>query len=522
MFTKKHILFTLLCMVSVSVLNAQLAIRPGLELPEFKFSAQKTQSRNGQGPELPEYVDNTLSDYFPEIVSQYGGSCAQAAGIHYLFTYEMNRTLDRKVKSSTKANTFSYRWIWNLLNEGKDQGGHSSDGIEITMNAGCVSVADFGDESTSDWKWPSGYNKYYKALHYRTKTMSKIDLTRREGIETMMAYMNDKQDGLKGGGIAGFSLSNDHWGKKDYTGPSNTGYTALMDMIGGTGGAHAMTLVGYDLAVEYDCNGDSIIQDDEKGAFILVNSWGSWWGSEGRAYIPFKFFLDAGKDEESMYKYNAQALCIETEYIEPTMTIKLTLNYTSRNDITTRFGVGDGKQSTGPASGAVVDTPILKCNGGDHNMQGTPLYSGDKIEMGFDLSPIRDKAKQMKAPCWLIIMGKAIVGKSGSGRIIDATVYDHVDGTEYSTTFNENSNKIKPGYQVFKVPTSDAVKRNNVWYEPVKTSASYVFQPKDITEIINWRGYYGIRESDGHYAKMLIRNYDAQNRKLTIEIKHYE
>lgn len=520
--TWKYISVTLCFLISVSGLQAQLAIRPGLDLPELKISSLRSQSRNGSTPDLPQYIDNSLSDYFPDIVSQYGGSCAQAAGIHYLFTYEMNRTLDRKVKSNKKENTFSYRWIWNLLNGGKDEGGFSSDGIEITMSAGCMSVADFGDESSSDYKWPSGYSKYYNAMHYKTKTMSYIDLTTKEGIETMMQYMNDKNDGLKGGGIAGFSLSNDHWGKKSYYGPSNTGYETLMDMVDGSGGAHAMTLVGYDLAVEFDCNGDGVIDEDEKGAFILVNSWGSWWGSDGRAYIPFKFFLDAGKYEDSMLKYNARGLCIETEYVEPTITMKLTLNYTSRNDIVTRFGVADGNHNTAPAQGAVVDTPILKCNGGDHNMQGVRLYSGDQIEMGFDLSSLRTQAKSMKAPCWMIVFGKNVVGKSGKGKILNATVHDYVDGTEYTTVFGNDINDIHVGYYVYKIPTTSLLKRNDVWYEPVKTSASHVFEPKDINATVNWKGYYGIREADGKYSKMLIRNYDHQSNTLTIDIKHYE
>ena len=118
--TWKYISVTLCFLISVSGLQAQLAIRPGLDLPELKISSLRSQSRNGSTPDLPQYIDNSLSDYFPDIVSQYGGSCAQAAGIHYLFTYEMNRTLDRKVKSNKKENTFSYRWIWNLLNGGKD------------------------------------------------------------------------------------------------------------------------------------------------------------------------------------------------------------------------------------------------------------------------------------------------------------------------------------------------------------------------------------------------------------------
>ena len=74
------------------------------------------------GQELPQYVDNSVNKYFPPIIDQSGGSCAQASSIGYVFTYEMNRHLDRDA-SASPANRFSYQFIWNLVNDGVDQGG---------------------------------------------------------------------------------------------------------------------------------------------------------------------------------------------------------------------------------------------------------------------------------------------------------------------------------------------------------------------------------------------------------------
>ena len=48
-----------------------------------------------------------------------GGSCAQASGIGYMFTYEINRLLDRDAHASAD-HRFSYQFSWNLLNDGQD------------------------------------------------------------------------------------------------------------------------------------------------------------------------------------------------------------------------------------------------------------------------------------------------------------------------------------------------------------------------------------------------------------------
>lgn len=48
----------------------------------------------------------------------------------------------------------------------------------------------------------------------------------------------------------------------------------------GTGVDHALTIVGYDDRIEFDINGNGIYGEeaaDERGAWILVNSWGNEW-----------------------------------------------------------------------------------------------------------------------------------------------------------------------------------------------------------------------------------------------------
>ena len=75
----------------------------GAQVPIVQRSALRVSS------ELPQSVDNSLSKYFPPLIDQKGGSCAQASAIGYMYTYEMNRLLDRDA-SAYPANRFSYQY----------------------------------------------------------------------------------------------------------------------------------------------------------------------------------------------------------------------------------------------------------------------------------------------------------------------------------------------------------------------------------------------------------------------------
>ena len=92
---------------------------------------------------LPSFVDNSKLTYFPPIIDQKGGSCAQASGIGYMFTYEINCLLDRNASAST-ANQFAYLFTWNMVNDGDDTGGFVDEGLMIALNFGVMCESDYG------------------------------------------------------------------------------------------------------------------------------------------------------------------------------------------------------------------------------------------------------------------------------------------------------------------------------------------------------------------------------------------
>ena len=249
----------------------------------------KTASR---GDMLPASVDNSRQKYFVPVFNQgSNNSCSQASGVRYVFSYEVNRMLDRD--ASDPANVFCYHFTWNFLNEGENQGSHSFLGYDLMKECGTLDMTQFEDKEYSypqQTQWVSGYDIYTKAMNYRVGSYSKFNLKTREGIDLLRRYIYDHGDGSEAGGIASISYDTDDWGLKRYEGPSQTsvGYVVTKE---GKDGPHAITVVGYDDTVEYDFDGNGSISEDERGAFIFVNSWGTIWGTEGKCYIPYSVLL---------------------------------------------------------------------------------------------------------------------------------------------------------------------------------------------------------------------------------------
>lgn len=506
------VLFSLLTAVSLTLsAQDQILIRPGLKIPQLQLKAVSK--------ERPQSLDNSYSPYFPPILYQYGGSCAQASGIHYLFSYEMNRVLERPVNNSSK-NYFSYRYTWHFLNGGHDEGSLVSDGIEIAMKQGLVTAANYGSsQSESYYRWPSGYNKYYDAMHYRVRTMNEVVLSDQAGINTLIDYMVDKQDGHPGGGIASFSI--DEWGYTTYNGPSELGYKTILTLNGNTG-PHAMTLVGYDLSVEYDCNGDGEIQDSERGAFVLVNSWDTWWGSNGRAYIPFHYFT-APVSDGGLPSYYKDALCIEAEYREPLITVSAKITYSSRNDLAISIGSADGAQAEHQTAKTSVLPPIFRGQGGDNYMQGLPFEASKTIEIGIDYSEKASVLDTMKAPCFFLNVSRTVMGKAGNGYVKSVSVHDYRSGKEvvYTKDFTNQEGALnKLGTHRFKVPTKPWVKRRETWLEQTTTSAcpvEFVYKADDSAPT------YSIRTANGSdYASMKLVGYDEKSGKVKLKFEYYD
>ena len=373
-----------------------------------------TNTRSASSAVLPEGVDNSTLKYFPPVFSQLGNSCSQASGVRYVYTYELNRLLDRAADSP--EHIFNYHFTWNYLNEGNDQGSHPELGYNMMKVAGAVTLSDMNDESaaTSSTTWMTGYDKYLRAMNYRVKSYSKFTLKTREGIDRLRQYLYNRGEEGEPGGVVTFSCKSSDWKEVTYKGTSVTGLTHMITRPG-TDGAHALTIAGYDDTVAYDLNGDGEITEDERGAFIVVNSWGTWWGSEGKCYYPYKYFLLPAA-EGGLADLDAEALMVEPEIHTPLVVFRVKLTYTSRNDLYFRLGVAEGDAAS---PSVILDYPLMLTQGGDYYMQGNgTLESFKTIEVGLNFTDILADFQSFHSPKFFLISCSSYLRKIPFGTYI--------------------------------------------------------------------------------------------------------
>ncbi len=359
---------------------------------------------------LPQYVDNSTNKYFPPVINQNGGSCAQASSIGYVFTYEMNRYLDRD--ASLPENRFSYQYIWNLVNDGVDQGGFAEDGLFVAMRSGAMTETDFSTLTLYDFTWPSGFEKYHNALRYRVSRF----VTFPRDVDVYKEYLAGT-DG-KPGGILSFSGHCQGWDMiTDYDGPSGTGYKALVKSLPKSG-AHAMTIVGYDDLVCFtDDNGQK-----HEGAFIVVNSWGTSVHDRGRFYYPYDFFRSQSVLSQVL---SDDAITAEVKYQEPQILFKLTIDYTSRDDLAYNIGATD-VVAAGVPNQYYLQTGLSN-KGGDHYMRGT--YDKEPLEFALDLTDHIKNSSSDYCRYFLKIVRTAKGKKKGTGTLRALSVIDYRSGT---------------------------------------------------------------------------------------------
>lgn len=450
--------------------------------------------------DLPEYVDNSILKYFPPIISQIGGSCAQASTIGYMFTYEMNRLLDRS--ADVPENRFSYLYAWNFINHGEDDGSISLDGLNLGLTNGIMTEADFPNETyTNQFLWGSGYDKYLRGIHYRVKNYVEMDITDDASVTLLKRYLYNGGESGRPGKIVVFSSGSLNW-KIDnyYAGPSHTGYRSLLTALP-TGGAHAMTIVGYDDSVELSAPDGT----KASGAFIVVNSHGSFSHDNGHFYLPYWFFTHPKASGEIL---SPEVTGVGVEYHQPLLVFRVAFKYSSRNDLSFRVGVADKPYSTIAKDEYAVS--IMYNQGGDYPMQG--FGKSADMEVAFNATNLLKFAENYKDPKFFLAITRKNNGKSGDGYIKSFSVYDYRQGEDSPVIYvcNEiNNNAIAMGDNVYGAATT----------ETTKTSASSI----DWLDTIKWTprvAPFVVRTADGKYVKVNFIKYDKASGKIVMKYRY--
>ena len=453
---------------------------------------------------LPDGVDNSKSKYFPPIINQQGGSCAQASYIGYMFTYEMNRLLDRDA-SASPANRFSYFYTWNFVNDGYDQGSFGPDGIKLALGNGIITEQDFPENAAYKFKWASGYEKYLNAIHYRASAVEFIEVKNLEGLNKVRRYLYDHNEESRSGGIVTFSSKAQNWiFDNNYSGPSATGYSCLLTKLA-TEGSHAMTIVGYDDLVDFNAPDGTV----SKGAFIVCNSWGQDYHDRGRFYLPYWFWLQSGRDTAQL---GTDVVTVKPSYKAPSIVFRVSMDCDSRNDIGIRCGFSDRLNDKYPAT--AYDVSIFDYQGGDHPMQGMGM--SDNIEFALDFSSALPKINTDKPAYFLIISRNKRGSKAARvAKLNMLQVYDYrtmpakvhtYDIMADSRNISGKGAELASGENVFRILTADAPKISCNTVDWINPQTSNIYSST-----------YIVRTAKGKYAKMRVMKYDKSEGQMRIK-----
>ncbi len=389
---------------------------------------------------LPYKVDNSRTKYFPPIFTQYGYSCNQAASISVCFTYELNALRDKD--ALYQENRLPVFFTWNMMNRGNtDTGVSYFESWDMVKAIGNPNWADFGTDNINATRWMSGYDRYYRGMQNRVENVYSIDVSDEAGLLTLKHWLYDHLGDHLPGGLATFQLAT--LDLKFLPLPEGTEDAGKI-MIPNFGYAvgHAMTFVGYNDSVRYDfnkdgkytndidTNGDGIVNmaDWEIGALICVNTYGTEWGSEGRAYVPYRILPLQPEKGGIWMKSVVVAKAIKS--YTPQLTLKTRVRYPDRSKLWITAGVSQNPDATKPQF--ILDQPVFHYQGGSLPMQGQGPADPSLIEIGIDATPLLGHIESGKPAAFFLVVCEQDPASVSSGNI------EYYSINEYGGTATEH------------------------------------------------------------------------------------
>jgi len=322
---------------------------------------------------LPDAIDNSQLKFFPPIRSQGSlPSCGYFNGIYYVMTYMYAFIHDIDAKNNGDSTRFSPKWIYNMLNKGLKVGGWYYRAYEIGINQGCSTWEEFPYDSNYR-EWCTDKQVWINSNYRKFNFFGYVDNT-----DTDIGFYKLKQM-LLDGYILNIPTYIDSWNYLTISDDTNTNEDD--DFVGmqccywvnGRKGYHAMTVVGYNDNIWVDINDNRKVDQGEKGAFKIANSWGVNWKEEGFVWIAYdalkKFSAVDGGPQESretgFFPPRAHWVIAKQNY-SPKLLGAFTLKHSRREEIRVLLGIGDRSKTT-----PLWNPDMINFSGGPYAFDGT-------------------------------------------------------------------------------------------------------------------------------------------------------
>ncbi len=440
-------------LAAVRPLCAQVAVDYE-KYPDFSPTIKADNSllpvKSRSTEELPPYVNNAKTKYFPPVFQQAGGSCGSASRIGYMFTYEMNAMRD--ADASLPENQYPTHFTWLLTNGHSGKEGMAvANGIPNSVVYGGTTYSElFGiqNDTDQDFGWMQGYDKWYSAMFNRIERNGNFPLhvgteEGREAVKRWL-YNHNGDTRFKAGGICGIGVASGSMDQRRFSQRENLDiyedYAATHYVHNwGPQVDHALTIVGYDDRIKFDLDEDSVFgEEGEVGAWIVVNSWGPIWCSNGFIYCPYSKATPSINDPTGFYQ--PEVYYARHNY-RPLRTYKILMEYSKRSEIKLSAGISQDINASEPEK--ILEFEHFRYAGDGLNSTDAPAVPmlgrwadeqlhHEPMEFGYDLTDFSaefDTRRPLKY--FFIIETKA--NASGTGKIHSCSLMDYefdTDGIE--------------------------------------------------------------------------------------------
>jgi FlgD Ig-like domain len=384
--------------------------------------------------ELPLSVDNSVHEWLRPVFNQDGGSCGQASGIGYCFTYEIDRL--RGLAADVPAHQYPDHYTWNFLNGGYGGGSWHFDGWQIVKAGGCPTIEEYGGIfALGQTGWMDGYELYRSAMENRVEEIFAIEVGSPEGLEALKYWFYEHGNDEESGGLVCFAAGVS--GLEGHELPEESafsGETIIADWTMPVN--HALTFVGYNDEVCYDYNGDGEFTNDidinednvvdmrdwEIGAIKMLNSWGANWGNEGFCWVMYRTLAEP--TESGGIWGNVVHGIQARETYEPLLTLKAEISHSMRN--TLQIGAGVSSDASAWEPEVELYFPHFNFQGGAWNLPGNNLPGAQPLEIGLDITPLLSELEDDGEMQWWLIVESADPENAGDGTMISYSVINEI------------------------------------------------------------------------------------------------